>query len=58
MRNWVPIVSFGFKSERDGNGNFVPTFRIVGWKRRSDFAVTLGEAPATARPAGFDPSPM
>ena len=38
-----PVVSLGFKADKDANGNHRPTFTIVGWRPRSAFAEILGE---------------
>ncbi len=44
----LPIVALGFEPQKDNFGNHRPTFAVVGWRPRGDFAQALGEAPPTA----------
>ena len=41
-----PVATVGFQPQKDDRGNYRPTFNIVDWRPRSDFAQILGEEPA------------
>jgi hypothetical protein len=47
-----PMVTLGFKPQKDSYGNHAPIFDVIAWRPASDFASILGEEPTAAQLEG------